>query len=108
MTKNKETFNKVAEKHSEKLNLFTTAITRAHGESHPEAFDVRELYENIVSKIKAAGASQLDVSEEFTELRRVTDNYTVPGDVCPTYEEVYQMLAELDQAYQSQTKEGGN
>ena len=35
------------------------------------------------------------------KLREITDNYTVPGDVCESYEAVYNMLAELDKAYEA-------
>ena len=35
----------------EKLALYTTAITRAHGKNHPEAFAVRELYTKIEAKV---------------------------------------------------------
>ena len=40
-----------------------------------------------------------DLSQEFARLREITGGYTVPGDVCETYEAVYNMLAELDRAY---------
>ncbi len=39
------------------------------------------------------------MSEEFSRLREITGNYTVPGDVCESYEAVYKMLAEIDAAY---------
>jgi len=32
-------------------------------------------------------------------LRETTNNYTVPDDVCESYEAVYNMLSELDKAY---------
>lgn len=82
--------------HSEKLDLFTTAITRAHGKSHPEAFEVREIYTQIEDKV---GRDELDLSEEFNHLRQVTTDYTIPGDVCETYAAVYTMLKEADAAY---------
>ena len=40
-------------------------------------------------------------STRFVKLREITDNYTVPGDVCESYEAVYNMLAELDKAYEA-------
>ena len=51
-------------------------------------------------KIKDAGSEVPDLNEEFAQLREITNNYTVPEDVCESYEAVYKMLAELDQAYQ--------
>lgn len=83
----------------EKLALYTTAITRAHGKNHPEAFDVRELYTKIDAKVKAAGTDKPDLAAEFEKLREVTDHYTVPGDVCETYEAVYKSLEEADRIY---------
>lgn len=95
------TVNDYINTHSEKLNLFTTAITRAHGKNHPEAFDVRELYTQLEAKTKKAGSDKPDLDTEFTQLRAITDHYTIPGDVCETYAAVYNMLAEADEAYQA-------
>lgn len=86
----------------ETLDLYTTAITRAHGKSHPEAFDVREIFESIQKKVEAAGESKPDLCEEFAQLQKVTDYYTIPSDVCPTYENTYEMLRDLNQAYDAQ------
>ena len=35
------------EKNDETLDLYTKAITRAHGKNHPEVFEVRNLYQKI-------------------------------------------------------------
>ncbi len=35
--------NEVPECNFEKLDMFTLAITRAHGKNHPEAFEVRNI-----------------------------------------------------------------
>lgn len=51
--------------------------------------------------MKDARAGKPDLVDEFVKLREITDNYTVPGDVCESYEAVYNMLAELDRAYES-------
>lgn len=83
----------------EKMELYTTAITRAHGKNHPEAFDVRELYTRVEAKVMAAGADHPDLDSEFEKLREVTGNYTVPGDVCGTFEAVYKFLEEADNLY---------
>lgn len=48
------TVNDYINTNHEKLDLYTTAITRAHGKNHPEAFDVRELYTQVEVKVKAA------------------------------------------------------
>lgn len=102
MSEQTATFNEVVENYSSKLDLYTTAITRAHGKNHPEAFEVRELFEVMNEKVKEAGANNVNLDEEFTKLRDITDNYTIPGDVCETYAGVYNMLSEADKAYHSQ------
>lgn len=95
------TYRKFANKNFEKLDLYTTAITRAHGKNHPEAFEVRDLFEQIQEKTRAGN---LDVSAEFNRLRQVTNEYTVPDDVCETYAAVYSMLSEADVACQKISK----
>ena len=83
---------------NEKLDLYTTAITRAHGKNHPEAFDVREIYTDIQKKTENSETHNLDT--EFSKLRKVTNDYTIPEDVCETYAAVYTMLSEADKTYQ--------
>ena len=39
-------------KELETLDLYSGAITKVHGASHPEAFEVREQFEKIQEKIK--------------------------------------------------------
>lgn len=93
------TYQELANKYFEKLDMFSMAITRAHGKSHPETFEVRELYEKITKKIKQDPSDSLNLDEEFKQLRKITDNYTIPDDVCETYEATYNMLLEIDEAY---------
>ena len=99
MSEQIRTFNEVVEEYFSKLDLFTTAITRAHGKHHPEAFEVRELFEAMNAKIKEAGTDKPNLDEEFTRLRKITDHYTIPGDVCETYAGTYNMLSEADKSY---------
>ena len=99
MSEQIRTFNEVVEEYSSKLDLFTKAITRAHGKHHPEAFEVRELYEAMNAKINEAGTDKPNLDEEFTRLRKITDHYTIPGDVCETYAGTYNMLLEADKSY---------
>ena len=40
------------EANDEMLDLYTNAITKAHGKNHPEVFDVRKVYETIQHKIR--------------------------------------------------------
>lgn len=93
------TFNEVTNDYFEKLDLFTVAITRAHGKNHPEAFEVRELFSTMNEKTKESGTVKPHLEAEFTKLRLIIDNYTILGDVCETYAAVYDMLSETDQAY---------
>ena|SRR5690625_3422417 len=99
MAKQITSFNEIVDNYFEKLDLFTTSITRAHGKSHPEAFEVRELFETMHSKVKEAGTNKPNLDDEMNQLRNVTSNYTVPGDVCETYASVYNMLSEVDKSY---------
>ena len=93
------TFNEVKEKHFERLEQFTPIVDRVHADNHPEFHDVKSTFDEMVSKINNGGGETPDLEQEFKELRRITDNYTVPGDVCETYEAVYNMLEQLDRSY---------
>ncbi|OLS02981.1 iron-sulfur cluster repair di-iron protein, ric [Tissierella creatinophila] len=92
-------FNKVIEKNIERLEQFVPIVDRVHGGSHPEFKDVHKLFDKINAKIKETESEKPEIDNEFKELRKVTNNYTVPGDVCESYEAVYNMLSELDEAY---------
>jgi len=94
-------FNQTKKKHLKTLAQYVPVVARVHGGNHPEFHDVRQVFEAIQAKIKDAGSSRPDLHAEFSRLRELTHNYNVPGDVCETYAAVYNMLAELDQAYQS-------
>ena len=65
-------------------------IARVHGEHHPELAQVVELYE----KAKAC-----PYAEVIAELRKVTSDYTIPEDACPTYGKTYEDLTALDREY---------
>lgn len=93
-------FNKAKEDNFERLEQFVPIVARVHGGSHPEFHDVKRLFDEINAKVKDAGSAKADLDKEFKELREVTDNYTVPDDVCESYEAVYKMLEEVDRAYQ--------
>ena len=93
-------FDKVREEYLKTLEQYVPIVARVHGKHHPEFHQVRELFDIINKKIEEAGSERPELDEEFAELREVTNNYTVPGDVCESYEAVYKMLAEIDRAYQ--------
>jgi len=92
-------FDEVKEKYIKILNQYIPIVDRVHGQSHPEFHDVRRLFEEIIQKLAEAGNNRPKLSNEFERLREITDNYTVPDDVCESYEAVYNMLSEIDKAY---------
>jgi len=94
-------FERVKAKHLKTLEQYVPIVARVHGESHPECHEVRQIFDAINKKLKGAGAAKPDLVSEFRKLREITDNYTVPDDVCESYAAVYQMLAELDEAYRA-------
>lgn len=93
------TFNTTKEKYFQTLKQYVPVVARVHGSSHPEFYEVRNMFDTIVEKTKEAGSNKPELNEEFTKLRKITNNYTVPASVCESYEAVYNMLAELDRAY---------
>ena len=97
----RKTFDELVKSDFEKLDLYTTAITSAHGKNHPEAFEVRKLFEKINEKVKDAGKNKPDLDAEFVQLREITDNYTIPEDVCEAYAGTFEMLSEADMDYQA-------
>ena len=92
------TFSQAKEKNLKTLKQYVPVVARVHGGSHPEFHDVRKVFDTIVEK---ANEEKPQLNEEFAKLREITDDYKVPGDVCESYEAVYKMLAELDNAYQA-------
>lgn len=96
-----KSFYEWTENHFETLDLYTAAITRAHGKNHPEAFSVRDLFVRIQSKVQKVAGNVPDLTTEFAELQEITNHYAIPGDVCETYAATYHLLEELEQIYRS-------
>jgi regulator of cell morphogenesis and NO signaling len=96
---NKLTFSEATKKHFKTLEQYVPIVSRVHGGNHPEFIEVSKLFNEINEKTKEAGSNKPELNEEFAKLRGITDNYTVPGDVCESYEAVYDMLNEIDKAY---------
>ena len=97
--KDKAAFYNTQREHFELLKQYVPVVARVHGGNHPEFHEVQTLFNTITEKTKGKGSVKPDLKEEFARLRVITDQYTVPGDVCESYEAVYQMLAKLDEAY---------
>jgi len=76
----------------DKLDFYTKAITNAHGQNHPEVFEVRQQYVKLC--LDASKGDNLD--NNFAELRKTTHDYAIPGDVCPVFEATYHMLKNAD------------
>lgn len=90
-------FKEAVDKNIEKLELYVPVVARVHGGTHPEFHEVKKIYNSIISKIKESDTENL--ADEFKQLREITDNYSIPNDVCETYEAVYNMIKEIDEAY---------
>jgi len=93
------TFNQAKEKNFKILSQYVPIVDRVHGNTHPEFHEVRKLFDAIIKKTTEAGEERPELNEEFTKLRKITNSYTVPDDVCESYEAVYNMLSEVDKAY---------
>jgi len=92
-------FKKAHEKTLKTLGQYVPVVARVHGGSHPEFHEVKKLFDAINEKIMDDKSNKPELSQEFDKLRQVTNHYTVPDDVCESYEAVYRMLAEIDNAY---------
>ncbi|HAL74135.1 MAG TPA: iron-sulfur cluster repair di-iron protein, ric [Clostridiales bacterium] len=92
------TFKQAKKKYLKTLEQYVPVVDRVHGGHHPEFHDVRAVFNEINDKVKTAEFETPDLNSEFARLREITNNYEVPGDVCESYEAVYNMLAELDKA----------
>ena len=83
----------------DELAPYIPIVDRIHGPAHPEFHEVRDIFNKLVEITDAAGEECPELKEEFAQLRKVTNNYEVPCDVCESFEEVYQKLEKLDKTY---------
>lgn len=83
------------------VTQYAPILARVHGKNHPELTQVRDLVAEMNDKIKQHDSGQADLSSEFNELRRLTNDYEVPNDGCGTYVETYRGLEAADRAYHS-------
>lgn len=98
MTQNTK-FTQALDKSFKTLEQYVPIVARVHGGTHPEFHEVRKLFDEIAEKITKVRSESPELTGEFAKLREITNNYTVPTDVCESYEAVYKMLSELDEAY---------
>ncbi|MDO5689539.1 MAG: iron-sulfur cluster repair di-iron protein, ric [Tissierellia bacterium] len=94
--KNLVQFQEAVEKELATLKLYVPIVARVHGGAHPEFLLVQEQFQSILKKLEA---EETDFQGEFNELQGITSNYTVPEDTCESYEAVYRMLSNLNEAY---------
>ena len=95
---NTMTFNQAKDRYLKTLEQYVPIVARVHGGNHPEFHKVRSVFDTIVEKVKV-NTDKPELSNEFSNLREITNNYTVPGDVCESYEAVYKMLEVIDNSY---------
>ena len=70
-------------------------VVRVHGENHSELAEVGELY----AKLRAAmdAGKDEEAKEYMQQLRKVSKDFAVPSDACPTYAKTYEDLVALEQ-----------
>ena len=90
-------FKTTVEQHAKQLELYVPIVARVHGAAHPEFLEVKRVYDALVQDYKDLQEDKLAV--HFSELKEITNDYTIPSDVCESYEAVYDMLKEIDRAY---------
>lgn len=87
------------EKNKESIKLlkqYIPIVSKVHGGNHPKFFEVEKEFNLILDKLQE---SIYDLNEEFINIRKITSNYTLPNDVCESYETVYKLIEELDKSY---------
>lgn len=92
MKNNKEMF----ENNIKVLKQYVPIVSRVHGPSHPEFYEVAKVFNEIIIKVDN---EDLNIKEELIEISTITNNYTIPNGVCESYEAVYNMLKEIDSLY---------
>ncbi|MDO5375631.1 MAG: hypothetical protein Q4F01_05520 [Staphylococcus rostri] len=76
------------------LDLYTNAITKEHGQNHPEVFEVRKLYLAMQHKMDNGN---WEMQDELEQLAAITNNFAIPSDACETLTQTYQMFQKLNE-----------
>lgn len=79
----------------EKIDFYLPKVKKVHGKDHEEIFEVDKIYNSIKENLDNSNYEKLE--DDFINLRKITNDYTVPQDTCETYESVYKILNKLDE-----------
>lgn len=79
----------------EKLDFYLPTVKKVHGKNHEEIFKVDKIYNSIKENLDNSNHEKLE--DDFINLRKITNDYTIPQDTCETYEAVYKILNKLDE-----------
>jgi regulator of cell morphogenesis and NO signaling len=120
-----------------RLKGLSEKVANAHGDSHPELFDIRDVVEELVSELKShidkeesdvfpvivdgnaedsellAALSELksehrQTSKAISELKDLTNGFEPPEGACNSYRAFYQGLRELDRDIKLHVHEENN
>lgn len=73
------------------LDKVLPTVVRVHGKEHPELSSIMDAYGKFkVSYENGKG------EEELAEIRKLSNNYTLPSDACEAYTKVYKAFSEID------------
>ena len=78
----------------QKLDFYLPTVKKVHGKDHEEIFEVDMIYNSIKENLEKSNFDKLQ--DNFKNLRKVTNDYTIPQGTCETYEAVHKMLNKLD------------
>lgn len=77
------------------LKQYIPIVSKVHGSLHPEFKVVETIFNKMLENINL----NLDIKENFDNLKKITNNYLIPSDVCESYEKVYDLLKKLNENY---------
>jgi regulator of cell morphogenesis and NO signaling len=92
-------FDQAKDRYLKTLQQYVPVVARVHGGNHPEFHEIRAVFDVLVEKIQQSETANVQLDQEFSKLREISHDYLVPEDVCESYEAVYRMLEEIDEAY---------
>lgn len=92
-------FDQAKDRYLKTLQQYVPVVARVHGGNHPEFHEIRAVFDVLVEKIQESETDNVQLDQEFSKLREISHDYLVPEDVCESYEAVYRMLEEIDEAY---------